>query len=258
MTIFDLRPFGRDSDDLDIDFGALSRIQLVTQILQRCAHDAYGQSPTSQQLNDLEVGTRIEWLLTILARSEADALTIVLTCANDACQQMMEVEISLTKLAALNRQAIQDAELKVELQNLHLTLRKPKGSDQLRWQACAFDNEKQAQRALLWSLVVGEHIVVDEQLIEESDLRLVDEAMRSFDPLVSFRLVVDCPYCEEQHDYPVDLQGEALSRLHQKQALVLEFIHRLAYHYHWSEAQILAMPEWRCARYLAMIEQERD
>ncbi|NIS81345.1 MAG: hypothetical protein GTO14_14335 [Anaerolineales bacterium] len=258
MTIFDLRPFGRDIDDLDIDFDTPLQPQLVTQVLQCCARDVHGNSPTHEQLSELEVGTRIEWLLRILARSGTGDLTIALTCVSPACQQSMEVELSVAELVALQQQAMQDTELEVELQGMCLALRRPRGSDMQRWQARAFDDDRQAQVALLCSLLVGEQVQFDEKSIEEGDLRLVDEAMQAFDPLVSFSLEVRCPYCEEQHGYPVDLLEVVLNQLRKAQAQQLEIVHRLAHHYHWGEAQILAMPEWRRERYLAMIDRERD
>jgi hypothetical protein len=197
-------------------------------------------------------------LLRILARSGTGDVTIALTCVNPACQQSMEVELSVAELITLQQQAMQNVELEIELQGMRLTLRRPRGSDLLRWQARAFDDDRQAQVALLCSLVVGEQVQVDEKSIVEGDLRLVDEAMQSFDPLVSFSLEVRCPYCEEQHGYPVDLLEVALSQLRKAQARQFEIVHRLAHHYHWGEALILAMPEWRRERYLAMIDRERD
>lgn len=258
MTAFDLRPFGRDTDDLDIDFDLPSRSQLVTQVLQRCAHDSAGRSLTGERLSQLEVGTRVKWLLRILAHSGTDSLALALTCANPTCQQTMEVELRLGELLALQEQAMQDTELEVELGDIRLTLRRPRGSDQLDWQARTLGDERQANIALLVSLLVGERTQLDAQSFGERDLRLVDEAMQSFDPLVCFSLTVECPYCEEQHGYSLDLLEVVLGRLRNVQARVLDSVHRLAYHYHWDEGQILAMPEWRRQRYLTLIERERD
>ena len=40
-------------------------------------------------------------------------------------------------------------------------------------------------------------------------------------------------------------------------ASLLADVHRLAWHYHWSEAEILALPRGRRAHYLALIDAAR-
>jgi hypothetical protein len=82
--------------------------------------------------------------------------------------------------------------------------------------------------------------------------------MTELDPVVAFRLLSRCPFCEEENHYEIDLERLALARLHEAQRRLIEVIHGLAAHYHWSEREVLLLPPWRRARYLALIEKERS
>ena len=62
-----------------------------------------------------------------------------------------------------------------------------------------------------------------------------------------------CPECGADNRVSIDPYF-CLGRVSQD---LFGDIHRLASHYHWSEAEILAMPRWRRQRYLALIDRSR-
>jgi len=62
-----------------------------------------------------------------------------------------------------------------------------------------------------------------------------------------------CPECGTARAVDLDPYG---ALRHRPDTLLLQ-VHRLAWHYHWSEAEILALPRPRRLRYLQLIDQAR-
>jgi hypothetical protein len=91
----------------------------------------------------------------------------------------------------------------------------------------------------------------DERWLEEAN-RIMEEA----DPLVDFRLRVNCPFCSMQESYRVDLAELSLRRLRSAQRGLIVGVHRLATRYHWSEREIFEVPAWRRRMYLALLDNE--
>ncbi|HBL57096.1 MAG TPA: hypothetical protein DDZ80_00510 [Cyanobacteria bacterium UBA8803] len=89
-------------------------------------------------------------------------------------------------------------------------------------------------------------------------LQRLNQVMEDLDPLVNFSLQVICPYCGTENLQDFDLGAWALQQLEQAQQQLLITVHRLASYYHWSEAEIFAIPPWRRSRYLALIEREEN
>jgi hypothetical protein len=84
----------------------------------------------------------------------------------------------------------------------------------------------------------------------------LNQVLDDLDPLVNFSLAVTCPHCGLPSQPEIDLGAWALQILQRVQQRLIETVHRLACRYHWTEAEILALPEWRRDRYLALIDRE--
>jgi len=82
----------------------------------------------------------------------------------------------------------------------------------------------------------------------------IDEAMEEHDPLVGFHLEVNCPECGRATTHAPDLVAAALERLWLAQLDLIEQVHRLASHYHWTEEEISRIPRWRRQAYLARLD----
>jgi hypothetical protein len=64
---------------------------------------------------------------------------------------------------------------------------------------------------------------------------------------------VECDICGRPNDHEIDLFETALEMLARAQRSLIVSAHRLASHYHWSEREIFAVPEWRRRQYLELI-----
>ncbi len=252
-----LRAFGLFRYDLEIDFDQDSRPRLVTQILQCCTTNKYGEPPDQGFFWDLTIGKRIECLLTI-ATLDSSGLNVRLRCSNDACLQEMELEISLGELASIQHPIDDTDRFVVQIGDESLPVRKPTGRDQLNWLETPFSDEDAAVRTMVQTLLLERAPSSEEGPIPDEWVRHLNRTMEEHDPLVNFIILVPCPYCETENRCEIDLQELSLDVLHRDQLRLLEAVHRFALRYHWSEEQIFSLPPWRFYRYLALIEEEES
>ena len=150
--------------------------------------------------------------------------------------------------------------VEVPVEHNVLVLRRPTGSDQLAWLGGRFTDRGAALRAMVRTLILNGHEDADGRgpALGDEWLDRIEEALEEHDPLVNFKLRVKCPACELDSLVTIDLEELSLRGLRQAQLRLLASVHRLAAHYHWSEQQIFAVPYWRRARYLSLIEHEKN
>lgn len=231
---------------LDVDFGQPAP-QLVTALLASSLPE-HGE----EEMWSLPVGARLEYLLALLAFDGERPLTTERTCANEACGEPIEIELTPAELVALERERGTNR-VSVDADGLTLGVRRPTGLDQLAWQAAAFRDEAEARRALAADLQEPEaRAEVDDELVATLEGALTDA-----DPLVCLELDAVCPYCGETRTYELDLLQLVLARFRERQQRLVDDVHCLASHYHWTEAEILAVPTERRERYLALIDRRR-
>jgi hypothetical protein len=75
-------------------------------------------------------------------------------------------------------------------------------------------------------------------------------------PHVDLTLGADCPECAREFTVPFDLVGFLLGECHTSRALLYREVHYLAYHYHWSEHDIMALPREKRRTYIALLAEE--
>ncbi len=251
-----LRPFGQDAGDLEIDFRR-ARPLLVTAVLALCAQTAEGGRLDDEFLWNLPVSTRIECLLTLATHGGREPLLVPLCCPQAACAQPCEVELTLAELGGLRERDGGSERFRVRRGAEELWVRKPTGGDQLSWLNCRFADGAEALEAMVGALAVDRAgAPFGAGRLDGTWARAFDETLDEFDPLVNFSFTARCPECGVEAAHEVDLEGLALGLLRQEQQRLLLTVHRLASHYHWSEAQIFSVPHWRRSHYLALIERE--
>ena len=253
-----LRPFGCCEADLAIDFAQESRPHLVTELLCGCTCAEHGQAPGEDFFWDLTIGKRLEALLTIATVGGAVGLSVPLRCKAATCQAAIAIELTLAELAELQQQADATPTVKAPIAAQTLHLRKPTGRDQLAWRKQSYADEHTAVSVMIDSLLLGQDGQVNQRQSEipATWMEVIGALLAEADPLVNYAIAVACPVCDQVDRYPIDLDQLALAELQGTQNQLIESVHRLAQHYHWSESQILAIAPWRRARYLGLIEKE--
>ena len=246
-----LRRFGVAYEDLLVDFGRRIGPQLITELLACCTENLTGPSPTEPFFWALGVGKRIECLLILASMEETGDLSIPLRCSHPSCGRAIELDLTLAELLAVG-QEVGEEPISVPLGDEYLVMRRPTGADQLVWLRETFQDELMAVQAMIRTLIVeGPTVAFTPTCIEH-----IQTVLDHHDPLVQFGLSVVCPYCQQLASHDVDLAAFAVQRLRVAQTHLIEVVHRLARHYHWTEAEILSIPPWRRACYLTLVERE--
>jgi hypothetical protein len=244
-TSFDagMRPFGHAAD-LDLDLRSSDRPQLVTALLAQCAGTDDPALWWSRS-----VGARIAALLRLIVLTEArDEIEMSARCAAPECGEVFAFALPLRVLA--DTQSEDGEPIAVTLGPARVvSIRRPSGDDLRRLRDARPSSREAAVRAMLDAIVL-------DGTFRDEDAPAVAAALAENDPLVDFALACRCPACGSQTEVTVDLEALALRRLHARQANLLGEVHRLASRYGWTEAEVLALPAWRRAHYLALIDEE--
>jgi len=220
-----VRPFGARARDLDVDFGGDERAAVATDVLAACVLDAEGAPLGSEAARALEVGARLGALVEVCRLSGRRSLSWAVACPAAGCDEELEVELPLAALA--DAQAAAPAPAGV---------RRPTGEDLARWR------ERAPTDAEIVAALGGPADALAE----------IEAALDAADPLVDIVVRTACPGCGRAVELPVDLEGELLALARRDQDRMLEDVAALAGAFHWSEAEILALPRARRARYLEL------
>lgn len=89
-------------------------------------------------------------------------------------------------------------------------------------------------------------------------LRRVERAMEALAPNLADDVWGICLECGAAVDLYFDPQQYTLRELRDQAAFIYEDVHLLAYHYHWSQDEILALPRHRRMQYADMVRRERS
>jgi hypothetical protein len=133
-----------------------------------------------------------------------------------------------------------------------LTLRVPTGADQIRVLQAPQPRRREVLLRTLEVVDAGAASALPDTLKPEHFERC-EAALEAEAPELATRVAAACPECGHANAVGIDPYG-ALAR---SPAALLGEVHRLAWHYHWSEAEILALPRSRRAHYLALIDAAR-
>ena len=237
----ELRAFGVDAADLDIDFGAANRAGVVTDVLARCAL-ADGGPLAPADAWALPVGTRLHALVAVCRSSGWSELSRVLDCPAESCDEEIEVELPLAALAGAAREAEASDPAMVTWAGGSFRPRRPTGDDLRRWR-----DEPPSDEEILAAL--GGPAEATSELVAATE-----EALADAEPLVDLRVASVCPRCGEPLDVAIDVEHQAVALLRRAQDELLRDVGTLARAFHWSEHEIAALPPHRRRRYLAMAE----
>jgi hypothetical protein len=238
-----LRRFGTCLADLQIDLDAWDVAGSTTDLLAACS-----VPPRDAEFyQDLPIGTRTAGLLILASLDGADAIEVELRC--DGCGLSLEVSLTIDELLEREQCAL-DAVTLASGDGTTVELRRPTGRDQSLWASELYENEEAARRAIAARLA-GRGDVLDTDSIGR-----IEDVLERADPLIRTAIETSCPDCGRRAEHDVDVAGAVLVRLRRAQHALIEIVHALASRYHWSEADIVAMPAWRRSRYAALLSRE--
>jgi hypothetical protein len=238
---------GRIEQTLIESESTLDRPGYVTTVLCRVLHSIGYQPADAAQVSSLCVADRQFLMLRLAAMLDGEQMWMKVGCGH--CDSLFDVEFRRCDLP------VKEAGQGFPLVRLHLTdceieARVPTGEDQER---IGERSEEEAIRQLLQNcirFVNGEP--PDAAFVDnlcEADIEIIDEALDDVSPAVCDQLLVICPECGREQNANLDHYSQTGLNEH----FLFDEIHTLASHYHWSEADILDLPQRRRRRYLNLI-----
>jgi len=242
------RAFGSSRRDLDLDLADPDRPAVVTRALAACLSGFDGATDAETIIWEWSVAERLQALLAV-AVATGDALQLQTRCLRDDCRTEMEIGLDLRSFAA-------DPDhdpVPCTLDGRELVLRLPRGSDQRHWRDTGGDVEALALRLI--ESIDGTAPAPGWQ-VPADWIDGLDAALAERDPLTVLELQPVCPGCGHANTVAFDLEGWILHLLAGQQRRLIDQVHALAAAYHWSEADICALPPWRRGAYLARLARE--
>jgi hypothetical protein len=233
--------------DLDLDFADRDRAALA------CRTVANALGLDAAEVTGWTLDRRLRALAAIALATFGNTLAWQARCP--ACREPMELEIDLSPL--LSVPARPGALECTPRAGTTVRLRLPTGLDEQAWRVLAVPP---AERFLAMASSLVEDL---DDRPPEPGWRLpaewlneVERTLAAHDPLTVLEAVAQCPSCGVGSAIELDLEAVILDLLSREQRRVMEEVHRLARAYHWSEAEVLAIPPRRRAFYIQRSDSE--
>jgi hypothetical protein len=225
-------------------------LALITCLASRCDGER-GETGTKDGWGALCVTDLDALLLCIRQMVLGDLIRTDVICPVASCRTRFDVAFRISEYLAHHRPTpARGAEPSEEvgwfrLRHTSVSFRLPNGADLV-----AVARQPQPERALI-------RRCVRPTTLPARLLHRVERAMEALAPALSHDLQGDCPDCGTRATIYFDVQQFTLSELRQHAAFIYEDVHLLATQYHWPEAEILALPRNRRARYVELARQEQ-
>lgn len=253
--------------------GRRDSASLVTAVLSRCVQRLGSISPVSKEvMRDLLVADRQYLLLKLRELTFGDRIQATIACSWPDCANRVDVDFSIRDIPIkesedkgpaykmqLSPQAAfvdDDGEVYREI-----TFRLPNGGDQETIAALLVDNEVKAAEMLLGRCILSVGRFKNpgpERVSQLSALARmeIEQQMEATAPQVELTMAGECPQCGRKFAVPFDHHGFILGELRTSLDLLYREVHYLAFHYHWSEREIMAMPRKKRRKYIEILAEE--
>lgn len=250
---------------------------LVTELLARCIKRIGSVIEVTPALvRELLVADRQYLLLGLRQLTFGDRVQATLPCPWPGCGKGVDIDFQLSQIPVAPIQRLQryyeleaddlsTAEsLALGLQTeakLQLRYRLPNGGDQEALLANTYPAEAEALSMLLSRCLQygDEHKQPSPEWCAHLPARIRQQIEREMEiraPALDLTMEARCPECEREFLAPFELQDFFFGELRINTDLLYREVHYLAFHYHWSEQEIMAMPRDRRRRYLEILSDE--
>ncbi len=230
-----VRAFGSEIADLGVDFAAASDT-VLTDVLALCV-----AGDDTERAAGWTVKKRRQALIAVAVCTDGTARSVAARCANPDCAAAIELDVDLRAF----RTDWRPETIALDLgSGRRATLRAPRPADLAGWASRGGGDSAEAARDLL-----VEHIGP----LPGDWAERAAEALEADDPLADPFLNTACPACGMAVAVPFVLEKFLLAEMERRAVLLVDEIHLIASAYHWREADILALPEGRRRRYLALL-----
>jgi hypothetical protein len=265
---------GRE-EELLAEAGGPSSPVLVTTLLTRCVVRIGAISPVGSDVaRGLSVVDRQFLLVKLREATFGTAVRSTISCPWPGCGERIDLDFSsdaipvraaaepgpvhVLTLDAADSVVDEDGEVHREV-----AFRLPTGADQEAVSPLLGRNEAAALTQLLRRCVcrVGGRAPAPPQLVDRLSPRArmaIERRMEEVGPGLDLTMESTCPECARAFSVPFDLHAFLFGELAVDVALLRRELHFLAYHYHWSEREIMALPRARRRMYTSLLADELE
>jgi hypothetical protein len=176
-----------------------------------------------------------------------DHIQATLTCPRYECGRPVDLDFNLSDLPLPARDG-ESPFFSLTIGGRTLLCRLPNGGDQEAVAELAGTDPQRAECSLL-ERCAG----LPEPPLTHDEASALREELSRRDPQLENELDAACPECGHAFTVYFDIQDYLLQELAQGRGRLYEQVHTLAWYYHWSEAEILALPSQRRRTYLRLL-----
>lgn len=242
----DARSFGVQMEHLEVDFSVPYQEQACQIIGHAAVWQETGQALQKKEIARFTISQRRALLLYLT--DPGGHWQIERNCTH--CRERLDVELPLPEIIDYQVRAEQEKDLPFEWKGRTMTFRRATGSDQHYWRLEGDRDLDQAARQIMQALQLAGPPL---DQMDAQGISALEEAFAEFDPLAAFVANVDCPDCGKESAFSIELEAMACHKMQKKTTRLLDEVHLLASHYHWSEAEIFRLPLARRRNYLQRI-----
>jgi hypothetical protein len=260
-----LRPLTGHEEELLASTTGSPTPLLVTAVLGRCLVQLGGFRPVPPDVvRELTPGDRDFLLLQLRRISYGDHVRADLRCPWAECGELVTIQFDLAELPV--REAVDRAplhRLPSGGDDPEIWFRLPDGTDSEELWAWAAEDPAAATTALLVRCItrIGVEDAPGPDRIRDlpaARRAAVEAEMERLAPDLTRTLEARCTACRRIFAAPFDLHRFFFGELRSDADMLYREVHRLAYHYHWSEPQILDLPRGRRQTYLELLGDELE
>ena len=269
----ELAPLSGREEELLADGEPSTSTTFLTMLLTRCVRRLGTMSPISEDVvRRLLIADRHYLVLKLREATFGAQVQATVQCPWEACRKKVDIDFSLHDIPVRESEEkgpLYTRELSPEAAfgNEHgehdreVTFRLPNSEDQEAISHVVEENEAKALALLLARCIrrLGPlHDPGPEVIHRLSPLARaeIERHMEEAAPQVDLTLAAHCPECEREFTVPFDLLEFFLAECKTSRELLYREVHYLAYHYHWSEHEIMALPREKRRKYIALLADE--
>lgn len=269
----ELAPLSGREEELLSDSTSSTSAAFLTLLLSRCVRRLGTISPISEDVvRRLVIADRCYLVLKLREATFGDQVQATVQCPWEGCREKVDIDFSLHDIPVreseekgplYTRELSAEAALSGEEgeQYREVTFRLPNGEDQEALSGLFEESEAKALALLLARCIhrlgplcaPGPDIT---RCLSPLACAEIERYMEEAAPQVDLTLAAHCPECGREFTVPFNLLGFFLGECKTSRERLYREVHSLAYHYHWSEHEIMALPREKRRNYLTLLTEE--
>ena len=249
---------------------------VVTGLLGRCLQRVGTlERVTTSLVRNMLVGDRDYLMMKLREMNFGARVAAVIRCPNASCGEPMDVTFFLNDLQ-IERRSIPSRYFTMQLSRAAATvrdsrekehplveLRLPTGADQEALAEVFTVDEARAVNLLLARCIrrIGDLDQIDEAFVAGLPAltrREIEEQIERLSPQAAIELDGVCPECRRPFETLFDFMAFVFAEMRRNLRHLEREVHLLAWHYHWSERDILSMTHNKRRRYIELLREELE